>query len=144
MASYNKTILLGNLTRAPELKTLPSGTPACTLGIATNHSYTDKSGEKREEVCFIDCEAFGKTAETISKYFEKGEPILIEGRLRYRTWETDDGKRSKHDILIDRFTFVGSKRDQEGTSNIASETPIEPSYQAGVPESKDTSEDVPF
>ncbi|HHZ90206.1 TPA: single-stranded DNA-binding protein [Candidatus Poribacteria bacterium] len=116
MPNYNKTILMGRLTREPELKTLPSGTTNVSAGIAVNRNWTDKeSGEKREEVCFIDLEVFGRNAEIIHGHFNTGSPIHVEGRLRYRTWETSDGeKRSKHDILVDSFQFVESRSDSEG------------------------------
>ena len=107
MASYNKVILMGNLTRDPELKYLPSGTAVARLGLAVNRTYTDRqSGEKKEEVCFIDLDAFGKTAETMNEYLQKGRTVLVEGRLRYQTWETDDGqRRSKHDVVVERFNL---------------------------------------
>ena len=113
MASYNKVILMGNLTRDPELKYLPSGSAVTNVGLATNRVWTDReSGEKREEVCFVDLEAFGRTAETMNEYLQKGRPVFIEGRLRFRTWEQDDGqKRSKHDVLVDRFQSLGGRQD---------------------------------
>ena len=116
MASYNKVILMGNLTRDPELKYLPSGTAVANAGLAVNRTYTDRqSGEKKEEVCFVDLETFGRTAEIINEYFQKGRPILVEGRLRLQTWETDDGqRRSKHSVFVDRFEFVGGRQDGDG------------------------------
>jgi single-strand DNA-binding protein len=111
--AYNKVILLGRLTREPELKYLPSGTAVARLGLAVNHNYTDRqSGEKKEEVCFVDLDAFGKTAEVMNEYLQKGREVLVEGRLRFQTWETDDGqKRSKHDIFVERFSFVGGRQE---------------------------------
>ena len=116
MASYNKVILMGNLTRDPELKYLPSGAAVANIGIAVNRVYNDRqSGEKKEEVCFVDLDAFGRTAEIINEYFQKGRPILVEGRLRLQTWETDDGqRRSKHSVMVDRFEFVGGRQDGDG------------------------------
>jgi single-strand DNA-binding protein len=116
--SFNKTILMGNLTRDPEAKSFPSGTTLTTFGLAVNETWTDKtSGEKREDVCFIDVDAWGRQGEVIMEYFSKGKPILVEGRIRYRTWEADDGsKRSKHSINLERFSFVGSKNDSNGSS----------------------------
>jgi single-strand DNA-binding protein len=116
MASYNKVILMGNLTRDPELKYLPSGAAVANVGIAVNRVYNDRqSGEKKEEVCFVDLDAFGRTAEIINEYFQKGRPILVEGRLRLQTWETDDGqRRSKHSVMVDRFEFVGGRQDGDG------------------------------
>ena len=93
MASYNKVILMGNLTRDPELKFLQSGTPVVNFAVATSESWTDKqTGEKREEVCFVDLEALGRQAEVISEYFSRGKPILVEGRLKFDQWETEDGQ----------------------------------------------------
>jgi single-strand DNA-binding protein len=140
MASYNKVILMGNLTRDPELKYLPSGTAVARLGLAVNHSYTDRqSGEKKEEVCFIDLDAFGRTAETMNEYLQKGRTVLIEGRLRYRTWETDDGqKRGKHDVFVERFTFVGSR--QGGQDSVQDEG----AGHSGAGEASRTEDDIPF
>ena len=142
MASYNKVILMGNLTRDPELKYLPSGTAVARLGLAVNRTFTDRqSGERREEVCFVDLEAFGRTAETMNEYLQKGSPAHIEGRLRFQTWETDDGqKRYKHDVVVDRFTFVGGRQgDQDSLrdegAGYASPTEAAP---------KDTEDDIPF
>jgi len=116
--SFNKTILMGNLTRDPEAKSFPSGTTLTSFGIAVNETWTDKnSGEKKEDVCFIDVDAWGRQGEVIMEYFSKGKPILVEGRIRYRTWEADDGsKRSKHSINLERFSFVGSKNDSNSSS----------------------------
>ena len=117
--SFNKTILMGNLTRDPEIRSLPSGATVTNFGLAVNETWTDKaSGEKREEVCFVDVDAWGRQGEVVLEYFSKGKPILIEGKLKFRTWEADDGtKRSKHSITLDRFSFVGSKNDSNGGSS---------------------------
>jgi single-strand DNA-binding protein len=109
MASYNKVILMGNLTRDPQLSYLPSQTPVVEVGLAVNRRFKTNDGQQREDTCFIDCRAMGKQAETINQYFRKGAPILIEGRLEFDQWEAQDGsKRSKHRIFIERFTFVGA------------------------------------
>ncbi len=111
MASYNKFIGMGNLTRDPELSYLPSNTPVVDFGIAMSHTWT-KDGQKKESVCFVDCRCFGKMAETINEYFTRGRPILIEGRLDFDTWTSQDNqKRSKHRIFVERFTFVGEKTE---------------------------------
>lgn len=114
MASFNRVILLGNLTHDPELKYLPSGTAVATIRVATNRVYTDRqSGEKKEEVCFVDVVAWERQAELCNEYLSKGRPVLIEGRLRYRTWETEDGqKRSKHEVVAERVQFIGSPQQQ--------------------------------
>ena len=145
MASYNKVILMGNLTRDPELKYLPSGSAVANVGIAVNRNWTDReSGEKREEVCFVDLEAFGRTAETMNEYLQKGRPVLIEGRLRHRTWETDDGqRRSKHDIFVERFQFVGGRQD--GSEQGGYSQPGDTAPQSSAPDASPTTEDdIPF
>lgn len=111
MASYNKVIMMGNLTRDPQLKYLPNQTPLVEFGLASNRRFKMANGEDREEVCFVDCTAFGKQAEVINQYFTKGKPIFIDGRLKYDSWEDKQGggKRSKLSIVIDRFEFVGGR-----------------------------------
>ena len=111
MASYNRVILMGNLTRDPQLKYLPSQTPVAEFGLAINRKFRAATGEDREEVCFVDVSAFGKTAELINTYFQKGKPILVEGRLKYDTWEDKQGggKRSKLTVVAESFQFVGGR-----------------------------------
>ena len=110
MASFNKVIMMGNLTRDPQLTYLPSNTPVVEFGLATNRKWTGTDGTQREEVCFIDCRAYGRPAETISKYCKKGRPLMIEGRLGFDQWEAQDGsKRSKHRITVENFVFVDSR-----------------------------------
>jgi single-strand DNA-binding protein len=110
MASFNRVILMGNLTRDPQLRYLPSNTAVCEFGLATNRKWRDKDGNMKEEVCFIDIEAFGRQAETINQYVTKGRPILIEGRLRLDSWTGQDGqKRSKHRVIVENFQFVGGR-----------------------------------
>jgi single-strand DNA-binding protein len=111
MASYNKVLLMGNLTRDPQMKYLPNQTAVVDFGLACNRRYKTQSGEEREEVTFVDCSAFGRTAEVINQYFTKGKPIFIEGRLRYESWEDKQGggKRSKLSVHIDNFQFIGGR-----------------------------------
>ncbi len=113
MGNYNKVLLMGNITRDIELRHLPtSNTAVAQVGLAVNRRWRDAtSGEMREEVTFVDCDAFGKTAENISKFFSKGKPIFIEGRLKLDTWKdkTDGSNRSKLKIVIEGFEFVESK-----------------------------------
>lgn len=106
----NRVFLAGHITRDPQLSFLPSQTAVVDIGIAINRRYKSKAGEQKEEVCFVDCTAFGKTAESINKYFGKGKPILVEGRLKYESWKTQEGKnQSKLKVIIDSFQFVGAK-----------------------------------
>jgi len=98
---------MGNLTRDPQLSYLPSQTAAVDIGLAVNHKYKGNDGQMVEKVCFIDCRAYGRQAETINQYMKKGRPLLIEGRLEFDQWEAQDGsKRSKHRVFIERFTFI--------------------------------------
>src|ERR1700679_3281210 len=112
MANFNKVLLMGNLTRDPQLKYLPStNLPVAEFGIAVNRKWKAPTGEDREEVCFVDCSAFGKTGELINQYFTKGKPIFIEGRIKYDSWEDKQGggKRSKISVVIENFQFVGGR-----------------------------------
>lgn len=107
MASYNRTIIMGNLTRSPELRYTPNGTPLATFGLASNRRFK-QGDELKEEVCFVDIVAFGRQAENAAQYLTKGRSVHIEGRLQQRRWETEDGqKRSKHEIVADHITFLG-------------------------------------
>lgn len=106
MASLNKVMLLGNLTRDPELRYAPNGTPIANFGMAINRRY--RQGEEwREEVCYIDIVTFGRQAETVGEYLSKGNLAMIEGRLQWRSWETEDGqKRSKHEVVANNVQFM--------------------------------------
>ena len=106
MSSFNRIILLGNLTRDPELKQLDSGQSVCRLGLAVNRQYKNSQGAMVQEVCYVDIDLWGAQAESSNKYLEKGRLVLIEGRLKLDTWETDGQKRSKHSIAGERITFM--------------------------------------
>jgi len=115
MANYNKLILLGNVTRDPQLSYLPSQTPVVEFGLAVNRRWRGANGEQREETCFIDCSCFGKPAETFHKYVTKGNPVLLEGRLQFDQWQAPDGqKRSKHRMVVENFQFMGSGQGAQG------------------------------
>src|SRR5215211_6910272 len=111
MASFNKVLLMGNLTRDPQLKYLPSQTAVVEFGVACNRRFKTANGEDKEEVTFVDCTSFGKQAEVINQYFTKGKPIFIEGRLKYDSWEDKQGggKRSKITVVVENFQFVGGR-----------------------------------
>jgi single-strand DNA-binding protein len=111
MSSFNKVMLMGNLTRDPQLKYLPSQTAVAEFGIACNRKFRTATGEDREEVTFVDVAAFGKTGEVINQYFTKGKPIFIEGRLKYDQWEDKQGggKRSKLSVVVENFQFIGGR-----------------------------------
>jgi single-strand DNA-binding protein len=116
MANFNRIILVGNLTRDPQLKYLPSQMAVVEFGLAVNHKFRTKDGQDREEVLFIDCSCFGKGADVINRYCQKGKPLLVEGRLKYDTWEDKQGggKRSKHSVVVDNFQLMGGRSDGGG------------------------------
>jgi single-strand DNA-binding protein len=152
MASFNKVILMGNLTRDPELRVTPKGTAVCQIGVAVNQSYRDKDGNSREETTFVDVDVFGRQAEVIAKYMTKGRPILIEGRLKLDSWETKEGeKRSKLKVVLDNFQFVGGRGEGEtgGTTGGFEDTapparsPARPAA-ASRPANDVNEDDVPF
>lgn len=109
MANFNKVLLMGNLTRDPQLTYLPSQTAVVDFGIAVNRRWTSKGGEKREDTCFVDCRAFSRQAENINKYLKKGSPLFVEGRLDFESWTAQDGtKRSRHRVTVENFRFMGA------------------------------------
>lgn len=150
MASFNKVILMGNLTRDPELRTTNTGLSICKLGLAVNRRYSDREGNQKEEVTFVDVDAFGKQADVIAQYMSKGRPILIEGRLRLDQWESPQGeKRSKMAVVCENFQFVGSRDGGEGSGGGYSETTPPQTRQTGGGDSggdsfEDDDKDVPF
>lgn len=110
MASFNRVILMGNLTRDPQLKYLPNNTAVCEFGMAMNRRYRDRDGNQQEEVCFVDVAAFGRPAETINQYMSKGRQLMVEGRLKFDSWTSQDGgKRSKLSVVCENFQFVGDR-----------------------------------
>lgn len=109
MANLNKILLIGNLTRDPQLSYLPSQTPVVEFGLATNRKWTAQDGAQREETCFVDCRCYGRQAETLNKYVRKGQPLFVEGRLQLDTWTSQEGqRRSKHRVFVETFQFLGS------------------------------------
>ncbi len=137
MPSYNRIILMGHLTRDPQLAYLPSNVPVVEFGIATNSKYKDSNGTQRENVCFCDCKAFGKNAETLNEYMKKGMPLLIEGKLKQDAWTAQDNtKRSKHWVFIERFTFIpqGERKTE----------PSMPLAENAAEQAPSGSEDIPF
>jgi single-strand DNA-binding protein len=111
MASFNKVMLMGNLTRDVELRYTPNGNQAvANFGIACNRKFKTQSGEEREEVTFVDCEAWGRTGEVMKEYLSKGRPVFIEGRLKLDQWEDKEGKKqSKLRVVVENFQFIDSK-----------------------------------
>jgi single-strand DNA-binding protein len=119
MPSFNRVTLIGNLTRDPETRDLPSGTTLCEFGLAMTRHYKTQGGDDREETCFIDCTAFGKQAEALSRYVKKGRPLFVEGRLKYDQWDDKNGggKRSKISVVVENFQFLGGRDDHDGAAN---------------------------
>ena len=112
MASFNKVLLMGNLTRDPETRSTPSGQSVTAFGIASNRTYMagGQGGEKKEEVTFVDVDMWGRRGEVIAQYLKKGDPIFVEGRLTYRQWEDKDGnKRNKLSVTAENFEFIGGR-----------------------------------
>ncbi len=140
-SSLNKVFLMGNLTRDPELKYTATGKALVSFGIAVSRSWTDDLGQKKEDVCFVDVGMFGKRAEIINEYFGKGSPIFIEGRLRFRQWETPDGqKRNALSVNATDFQFIGQTK--KGGKKKEETTPgMSPSASASGPIDE---EEIPF
>lgn len=158
MASFNKVILMGNLTRDPELRYTPKGTAVAKLGVAVSRKWRNDTGEMQEETTFVDVDAFGKQAETIGQYLKKGRPIMIEGRLRLDQWEDKNSgqKRSKLNVVMESFQFLDSGRSDDqsggGGGNYSSggqstpgrvSRPAAPEVQ-NDPDSLPADDDVPF
>ena len=143
MASFNKVILMGNLTRDPELRVTNTGLSICKLSLAVNRTYTTKEGDSKDETTYVDIDSFGKQAETLSKYLQKGRPIMVEGRLKLDQWETNEGqKRSKLAVVLENFQFIGGRDTSASTSD---SSPSASEAQAPqVDEGNGFDEDVPF
>ncbi len=116
MANLNKVLLMGNLTRDPEVRYTPKGTAVAELGIAVNRVYSGENGEKREEVTFVDVTVWGRTAENVGEYLKKGRPVFVEGRLQLDSWEDKQSgqKRNKLKVVADNVQFLGSPRGAGG------------------------------
>ncbi len=115
MPNLNRVMLMGNLTRDPELRYTPSNMAVAAIGLAINRKWKNQQGEQQEETTFVDCEAWGRTAEVINQYLKKGRPIFIEGRLKLDQWEDKEGgKRSKMKVVVETFQFVDSRGGGEG------------------------------
>jgi single-strand DNA-binding protein len=161
MASFNKVILLGNLTRDPELRYTPKGMAVAKLGMAVNRSYKTESGETKEEVTFLDIDAWGKQAELISQYLRKGNPLFVEGRLKLDQWDDKQTgqKRTAVRVVMENFQFIGGRADgaggagapaaPSGPSSGASSRPPRPASQPAPAEAAadgppPEDDDVPF
>jgi single-strand DNA-binding protein len=140
MASLNKVILLGNLTRDPELRYTPNGTAVSSFGLAVNRRYR-QGDDWKDEVCFVDIVTYGRQAETVGEYLSKGSMALVEGRLQWRSWEGEDGqRRSKHEVVANTVQFMPRMRD-EGMSR---SSPPGPGTSGEMDLSLPEDDDIPF
>ena len=140
MASFNKVILIGNLTRDPELKYTPKGTAACQIGMAVNRKWRNEQGQDQEEVTFLDVQSWGKQAEAISKYLRKGSPLFVEGRLKLEEWEKDGKKQSKLRVVLESFQFLGGAKQEGAQAPKAASAAPTASTDGSEPEA----DDIPF
>lgn len=158
MASYNRVILLGNITRDPEVRYLRSGKAVTDLGLAVSTKYRSQDGTQHEDVCFVTCVVYGKQAENCGKYLTRGRQVLVDGRLHYEQWEKDGQKRSTLKVVADRVQFLGGPGGESADEDVGSPTAAahvgeqgreeprggaEPSEKNGSEEAAD-SDDVPF
>ena len=156
MASFNKVILMGNVTRDPELRYTPKGMAIAKLALAVNRVWRNEAGESKEEVTFVDIDAFGKQAETIGQYIKKGSPLFVEGRLRLDQWDDKQTgqKRSRLGVVLENFQFIGAPRGEGGAPDAprrvastaaAAPSAAAPSAPANEPDGPPPEEDdVPF
>lgn len=160
MASFNKVIIAGNLTRDPELRYTPKGTAVAKIGLAVNRTWKTESGEQKEEVTFIDVDVFGRQAEVLAQYMKKGRELLVEGRLKLDTWEDKNTKQkvSKLKVVLESFSFIGGGGNREGGMGggggggysgggnrpMASSAPVAPPEPAEPDMPPQEPDDVPF
>jgi len=139
MGSFNKVLLMGNLTRDPQLSYTPNNTAVVDFGIAVNRRWTGRDGSQKEETCFVDCRAFGRLAENINKYMTKGKPLFVEGRLTFDSWTAQDGtKRSRHRVTVESFSFIGP------AAAASAEQPKPAAEAADDSEHQTQGDDIPF
>ena len=159
MANFNKVLLMGNLTRDPEVRYTPKGTAIAQIGLAVNRQWTTETGEKKEEVTFVDVEVWGRQAETIGQYMSKGRPLFVEGRLKLDQWDDKESgqKRSKLKIVCENFQFLGApkgggefsdkppgeERPQRQASRPAPSRPAAPPPEPEAP-SSEADDNIPF
>lgn len=153
MRGFSKAIIAGNVTRDPEMRTTTSGSQVCSFAIAVNRSYKDSSGAQQDQVSYIDCVAWGKSAEIICQYIKKGSPLLVSGRLEQRSWDDKSSgqKRSRTEIVIEDFSFIGNNGVASNyTPKSASTSESESSDMGGdvvpddVPDDQINLDDIPF
>ena len=137
---------MGNLTRDPELRYTPKGTAVAKLGLAVNRSWRNAEGQQQDETTFVDVDAFGKQAETLGQYMQKGRPILIEGRLKLDQWEDKNTgqNRSKLGVILEKFSFVGGGGQNNGNTPPSQATSPPPTSEVPPFEDGPSDDDVPF
>ena len=142
MASYNKVILIGNLTRDPELRYTPQGVAIAKIGLAVNRTWKTESGETKEEVTFIDVDAFRRQAETLAQYLKKGSPLMVEGRLKLDQWDDKQTgqKRSRLGVVLEGFQFLGGGNRGDGGSG---EAPVKRQAPSSAPRAESNNNDAP-
>ncbi|OQW97690.1 MAG: hypothetical protein BWK77_01135 [Verrucomicrobia bacterium A1] len=151
MPSLNKVLLIGNLTRDPEVKFLPSGDPVAEFSMAVNRRFKTKQGEDRDEVCFVRVSMFGRRAEVVGRYFKKGSPIFVEGRLKFDEWEKDGRKQNRITVVAENFEFMDSPRDRSSQPAADRQPAVDPGVEpagnapvpAAAPDQKDD-DNLPF
>jgi single-strand DNA-binding protein len=147
MANFNKVLLLGNLTRDPQLSYTPNQKAVVDFGLAVNRRWKGADGNQREETCFVDCRAFGRQAENINKYLTKGRAVFLEGRLTFNSWTAQDGtKRSKHRVTVENFQFLPGGRGGEagGGGPSYDQTDSQTDTGGGEPRGQSEADDIPF
>jgi single-strand DNA-binding protein len=150
MANFNKVFLMGNLTRDPQLSYLPSQMAVVDFGLAVNRRWMGKDGERKEDTCFVDCRAFGRSAENINKYLSKGSPLFVEGRLDFDSWTAQDGtKRTKHRVTVENFQFLGGQGEKSRSATAPSRQNFGAEQKEQVPEAtggvaEQGEDDIPF
>ena len=147
MRGFSKAIIVGNLTRDPELRSTPNGASVCSFSVAVNRTFRDSNGEQKEDVSFIDCSAWGKLGEMISQYAKKGTGVLVSGRLSQRSWEDKEGnKRSRVEIVAEDFNFTGNRSDNSGSQSQApaaeNQAPVD--LPDDIPDGEIDLSEVPF
>ena len=137
MASLNKVFLLGNLTRDPDFRGLPSGQSVCTLGLAVNRRFMNNNGQEQEESCFVDVSVWGKTAQNCRQYLSKGSQVMVEGRLRWESWEDRNGggRRSRLSVVAENVQFMSrrSREESNGDNNGGYSAPGQDSFSGNNP-----------
>jgi single-strand DNA-binding protein len=143
MAGFNKVLLLGNLTRDPQLSYTPNQTAVVEFGMAVNRKWTGTDGQKKDETCFVDCQAYGRMAENINKYLTKGRQLFVERRLTFNQWTAQDGtRRSKHRVTVENFQFIGGPGPGGEAAPAAEGAAQEP--EAQQPAGPAADDDIPF